>query len=75
MGFYEKFKIVTSDIFKFFLPLVLTFLKDNGPTILEIALKVIPIIAMSLAVDGTTGVNSGAEKRKASYVRSKSKGA
>ena len=49
MGFYEKFKLVFSDVFTYFLPLVVTFLKDNGPVILEIALKIIPLIAMSLA--------------------------
>lgn len=49
MGFYEKFKLVFSDTFTFFLPLVITFLKNNGPTILEIALKIIPLIAVSLA--------------------------
>jgi hypothetical protein len=67
MGFYDKFKVVFSDAFTFFLPLVLTFLKDYGPTILEIALKVIPMIAMSLAADSVTGVDSGAQKRKAAF--------
>ena len=69
MVVYDKFKIVFSDIFTYFLPLVLTFLKDYGPTILELALKVVPIIAMTLAADSVTGVDSGAQKRKAAFDR------
>jgi hypothetical protein len=51
MGFYENFKLVTSDVFKFFLPLVLTFMKEYGPIILEIAFKTIPLIAATLAAE------------------------
>jgi hypothetical protein len=70
MGVYDKFKIVFSDVFTYFLPLVLTFLKDYGPTILEIALKIVPLVAMSVAAtDATTGADSGKEKRKAAYDR------
>jgi hypothetical protein len=61
MGFYEKFKIVTSDVFKFFLPLVLTFLKDYGPIILEIAFKIIPLVAASLAA------GTGDDKRQRAF--------
>jgi hypothetical protein len=69
MGFWEKFGVAGSEIMKLLMPLLVKFMKENGVTILEIALKVIPIIAMTLAADNVTGVDSGAEKRKAAFDR------
>jgi hypothetical protein len=69
MGFWEKFGIASSEIMKLIMPLLIKFMQENGVTILEIALKVIPIIAMTLAADNVTGVDSGAQKRKAAFDR------
>jgi len=69
MGFYDKFKLVFSDVFTYFLPLVITFLKDNGPIILEIALKIIPLIAMSLA----TETNDNKRARAFSLIKAEAK--
>ena len=69
MGFWEKFGVASNEIIKLLMPLITKFMKENGVTILEIALKIIPIIAMTLAADSTTGVDSGAQKRKAAFDR------
>jgi hypothetical protein len=69
MGFYEKFKLVFSDTFTFFLPLVITFLKNNGPIILEIALKIIPLIAVSLAA----GTNDDKHSRAFALIKAEAK--
>jgi hypothetical protein len=67
MGFWEKFGVASSEIMKLITPLLVKFMKENGVTILEIALKIIPIIAMTLAADNVTGADSGAQKRKAAF--------
>ena len=67
MGFWEKFGIAGSEIMKLIMPLLLKFMKENGVAILEIALKVIPIIAMTLAATDATGAEAGSNKRSAAF--------
>jgi hypothetical protein len=69
MGFWEKFGVASNEIMKLLMPLIAKFMKENGVTLLEIALKIIPIIAMTLATDSATGADSGAQKRKAAFDR------
>ena len=47
MGFWENFKIISSKVFQFFLPLIQKFLQEGGPIILSLAFEIIPVIAMT----------------------------
>jgi len=69
MGYWENFKLAGGTAFKLLMPLLLKFLKDNGPALIEIALKVIPLIAMSIAAGDATGADAGKEKREAAFNR------
>lgn len=58
MGFWEKIKLVGSQIFEFFLPLIQKFLQEGGLFALQMAFKYVPQIA------ATMSDKSGEEKRK-----------
>lgn len=61
MTFWEKVKLVLSDIWEFLEPFVLIFLTESGQIVAEVAFKVVVEIAL------TMGDADGETKRKAAY--------
>ena len=66
MSFWQKIKLVMSNICTFLEPFVIDFLTETGKIALEEAMKIIPQLALSMAsADGTS-------KREAAIVQLKS---